>query len=109
VKKVSFRIRYFIANWKLILHLLFRTKRFGVNNEWWSEFDSIFGWSNKEKLKAALKIKPIIRNYRMMYVRSALGFIPWYDFMMIVPKRQFKRMYPDRDYNKEISNLKNLT
>lgn len=106
VKKVSFIIKYLFANWKLVFHLLLRTKRFGVNNEWWSEFDSIFGWSNKEKIIAILTIKPIITNYKMMIIRSAIGFVPWSDFMQIVSKRQFKRMYPDRDYNKEISNLK---
>lgn len=32
----------FIKNWKLIIHLLLGTKRFGVNNRWSEGFDSIF-------------------------------------------------------------------
>jgi hypothetical protein len=31
-----------IRNWKLIIHLLLGTKRFGVNNRWAEGFDSIF-------------------------------------------------------------------
>lgn len=30
-------------NWKLGIHLLFRTYRFGVNNKWWNNYDSMFG------------------------------------------------------------------
>lgn len=36
-------LKYYKKNWKIFLHLLLRTKRFGVNNEWWNHYDSIFG------------------------------------------------------------------
>lgn len=64
------RIRYFLKNWKIGVRLLFRTKRFGVNNKLWSNFDSIFGWFHKRKLKAILTIRPIINNYRRMEFRA---------------------------------------
>jgi len=31
------------ANWKSVVHILLGTKRFGVNNKWWNDFDSLFG------------------------------------------------------------------
>jgi hypothetical protein len=37
------RWKWIKENWKMIIHLLLGTKRFGVNNKWWNEFDSIFG------------------------------------------------------------------
>ena len=37
------RLRFMLKNWKLGVHLVFKTKRFGVNNKWWSQFDSLFG------------------------------------------------------------------
>lgn len=64
------RIKFFLKNWKLGIHLIFRTKRFGVNNKWWSSFDSIFGWSNKKKLKAIFTIRPLIDNYKGMKFRA---------------------------------------
>ena len=64
------RIKYFYKNWKLGFHLIFRTKRFGVNNKWWCEYNSIFGWSNTKKFWGIIKIKPIINNCRMMKLRS---------------------------------------
>jgi len=37
------RAQYFWKHWKLGVHLIFRTRRFGVNNKWWGPFDSLFG------------------------------------------------------------------
>ena len=42
-KNFKKRFLYFKNNWKMIIHLLFSTYYFGVNNRWWSEFPSIFG------------------------------------------------------------------
>ena len=58
-------------NWKMGIHLLFRTKRFGVNNRWYSDFDSIFGYSNWKIFVCIIKVKPIFENYEMMKFRSA--------------------------------------
>ena len=40
------RLKFMLKNWKLGVHLIFRTKRFGVNNKRWSQFDSLFGASS---------------------------------------------------------------
>lgn len=64
------RIKYFIENWKTGIHLLFRTKRFGVNNKWWVEYDSTFGWSHRKKFWSIIKIKPIIYNWKAMRFRA---------------------------------------
>jgi len=63
------RLKFLYKNWKMGTHLLFRTKRFGVNNRWWSDFDSPFGWSNWKKITLIL-ILPIIHNYQGMKFRA---------------------------------------
>jgi len=52
------------------VHLIFRTKRFGVNNKWSNDFDSIWGWSWKKRLISIIKITPIIDNYKSMRTRA---------------------------------------
>ena len=64
------RFQYFIDNWKLGIHLLFRTKRFGVNNQFYSLDDSIFGWSWYKILFGIITIQPILDNYHNMKWRS---------------------------------------
>ena len=36
---------YYKKHWKLAVHLILRTKRFGMNNEWWGPYPGsmIFG------------------------------------------------------------------
>lgn len=67
---VDIRLEFFLKHWKIGIHLLIRTKRFGVNNKWWSNFDSMFGWSNKKKIWAILTIYLIIDNYKGMKFRA---------------------------------------
>ncbi|KKM94708.1 hypothetical protein LCGC14_1195580 [marine sediment metagenome] len=71
------RIRFILDNWKLIIHLLFRTNRFGVNNQLSSTFDSMFGgWTVQERIINTIKVKPIIHNYRMVKWRAtAIGVL----------------------------------
>ena len=71
-------IKFMFANFKLIIHLLLKTKRFGVNNQWHSSFEStILGsWAKREILINLLKVKPVIQNYRLAkYRATALGFL----------------------------------
>ena len=53
---------YFLKNWKLITHLIFRTYKFGVNNKWWCEYQSLFGLSYHKRFN-------LLRNYKMMKFR----------------------------------------
>jgi len=57
------RLKYMFKHWKIGVHFIFRTKRFGVNNKWWSKFDSIFGASFWQRLR-------IINNWKMMKFRA---------------------------------------
>lgn len=66
------RWKFFFRHWKLGIHLIFRTKRFGVNNKRWCHFDSIFGWSNWKKFICVLLVRPIIRNYTAMKYRAGV-------------------------------------
>lgn len=64
------RILWYRDNWKLGFHLMFRTKRFGANNKWWEEFDSIFGQSMVRKIMNVILIRPLINNYKCMVFRA---------------------------------------
>jgi len=68
---VRFTLKYCIDNWKQGIHLLFRTKRFGVNNGWWSEFNSLFGWSIPRIIISIILVYPIIENYQQVKFRAA--------------------------------------
>ena len=70
-----------LDNWKLGIHILFRTKRFGVNNEWWSQHDSIFGWPLWKIIVSIFLIKPIISNYKLMKIRAKCGFMTSEEYM----------------------------
>jgi len=81
VKLNKKRIKYFLKNWKTGVHLIFLTKRFGVNNKWWFPYDSGFGCSIKRRIWEILTIRPIINNYRRMKHRAgALHFLSNEDF-----------------------------
>lgn len=58
-----------IKNWKQGVHLIFRTKRFGVNNEWWSNYDSMFGRSIWWRIKAIILVKPLWYELQYMMFR----------------------------------------
>lgn len=62
-------IGFLIKNWKMGVHLLFRTKRLCVNNRWWSDFDSPFGWPWWKKL-TLITIFPLLNNYICMWFRA---------------------------------------
>lgn len=71
------KIKYLAENWKLVVHLMFRTKRFGVNNQWWASFDSMWGYSFLGKVRHVLSIKSLVNEYQMMRFRAtACHFIP---------------------------------
>ena len=68
---LKYRIEFFRKNWKLCIHLLLRTSRFGVNNEWWSSFPSYyFGDPWWKIIINILTIRPIILNYKMAKYRA---------------------------------------
>ena len=64
------RLRYYCQHWKQGVHFILRTKRFGVNNRWWSDFDSLFGRGFWYKIFTVIAIMPMIRNYRHMKWRA---------------------------------------
>ena len=67
------RIDFFKSNWKLGIHLIFHTKYFGTNNEWWSSFPStVLGDPTWEIIWNIVRVKPIIRNYRSMKFRAGI-------------------------------------
>jgi len=64
------RIKYILGNWKLVVHLLFRTKRFGVNNQWWSDFDGHFGLPLHKVILRTIMVYPIIYEYYCLKFRA---------------------------------------
>ena len=72
----STRVKYARQYWKLAVHLIFKTKHFGVNNLWWSSQPSSIGWHWYQILFGILTVLPIWRNYQSLKVRSCLGWLP---------------------------------
>jgi len=64
------RFIFWSTHWKLLVHYLFKTKRFGYNNEWWAKEDFFLGWNFKKQFYSTLKICPI-RNYWYAKWRAA--------------------------------------
>lgn len=76
-----------MKHWKMGVHLLFYTKKFGVNNQWRSDFDSIFSCSIPQRIINTIKIKPIILNYKRMKSRMKPG-------VGFVSKDTFNKLFP---------------
>lgn len=89
---MSARSEYFFKHWKLGVHLVLRTKRFGVNNAWWSAFDSRWGKSWWRILLSVLLVKPILDNYYALRVRMSHshGWVPAAEYEKVFGS---KRLY----------------
>lgn len=72
VNNLIYRIKLLKGNWRLVIHLLFSTYHFGVNNQTWAAFPSMFG------RPIIIRFNPfqIIENYGMMKFRMKIGFLP---------------------------------
>ncbi|GAB6034398.1 hypothetical protein [Galenea microaerophila] len=73
------RFAYGLKYWRLAIHLIFKTKHFGVNNRWWVQQPSAIGWHWWQILWGILTIMPIWRNYQSLQVRSCLGWMPQHE------------------------------
>lgn len=63
-------IKYYFNHWKIFAHLLFRTKRFGVNNERWSKFDSLFGLPWYKIIFRIICVRPLIVEWEKIKFRA---------------------------------------
>lgn len=68
------RFKYILGNWKLVIHLLLRTKRFGVNNRWWSDFDGHMGLPLHKVILRIIKVYPIIYEYYCLKFRAVHNY-----------------------------------
>lgn len=83
------RLRFFAQHWKLGVHLLFRTRRFGVNDRAWVSFDSMFGVSKRRILCDVLRVKPIIDNWKRMKFRAkAAYFVSDEEYLLMFGKKR---------------------
>jgi len=89
------KLIYLVATWKMVTHLLLRTKRFGVNNQLWAERDSLFGTSWLTGWSQAVK------SYKMMQIRAFSGFIPLNEAIELFPAHARKHGYRPIDKQKE--------
>lgn len=62
--------QYYKENWKVFLHLLLRTKRFGVNNKWWNDFDSLFGLPTYRIILNIILVAPLLEEYKKIKFRA---------------------------------------
>lgn len=86
-ESLLFRIRYVCSNWKMLLHLFFRTYHFGVNNDAWEPHRSLFG------LPFHKTVKRLVVSYKMMRIRAFIGFIPLNDAIKLFPGYARKHGY----------------
>ena len=78
-KQMLFFLKYTKENWKMIIHLLFGTYHFGVNNSAWVSWNSLFG------KPAICSIIKSIQNFKLMRTRAFIGFIPLNDAIKLFP------------------------
>lgn len=64
------KVCWLLDHWKIGAHLIFRTKRFGVDNRWWASCDSIFGYPLWKVVLRATLIYPLILEYRYVKFRT---------------------------------------
>lgn len=74
--KINIKTKNGLKYWKLAIHLVFKTKYFGVNNLWWAKQPSAIGWQCYQIFWGLLTVMPIIRNYQSLKVRACLGWVP---------------------------------
>ena len=70
--------KWILDHWKIAIHLVLHTNRFGVNNDWWfNYYESLFGYRPWWRtLLNIISVKPMIKNYRAMKHRAIyLGFM----------------------------------
>jgi hypothetical protein len=82
MRSLFYKIKYFKSNWKEVIHLLFGTYRFGVNNDRWSSHDSMWGVPWNERFKPS-KLK---QRYQMMKIRACAG--------LFIPSDEAKKLFP---------------
>ncbi|MFH1608622.1 MAG: hypothetical protein ABH951_01225 [Patescibacteria group bacterium] len=63
-------LKFYHKNWKMFVHLLLRTKRFGVNNKRWNDFDSPFGFSMIKIIWRVIRVYPLVEEFRMIKFRA---------------------------------------
>ncbi len=87
MENLLFKIKYMLDNWRLLMHLFFRTYHFGVNNLSREPHRSLFG------LPFYKAIMRLVLNYKMMRVRAFIGFIPLNDAIRLFPGYARKNGY----------------
>ena len=72
------KLKYIFKNWKLIVHILFRTKSFGVMNQSSWPYATLFyvPWYKVRKWD-------VMNNYRMSRFRARIGFIPYDEYVLL--------------------------
>ena len=71
MNNLKFKLKYGRKNWKLLVHLMFSTYYFGVNNEWSSTFPSMFGVPIYKRT-----LSKVLLNYKLAKLRAvSCGFI----------------------------------
>ncbi len=70
-------VGFALAHWRLGIHLIVRTRHFGVNNRWWEgRFASVLGKPLWQVVARIILIYPLIREARFVRVRmTAMGMV----------------------------------
>ena len=63
-------IKYVLVHWKIFVHLLLRTKHFGVNNNWWEKRGGFMGLPLWKVILRIILIYPLIHEYWAIRFRA---------------------------------------
>lgn len=86
------RARFYLENWKLGVHLIFRTKHFGVDNGWWFRYESLMGWPLWKIIWSVVTIRGFLANVKGVYRRARTAHL--------IDDESFRLMYGASKYGK---------
>ncbi len=83
------RYRYLQAHWKLAVHIIFRTRHFGVNNKLYSKRAVPYGQNLARIILNTLLGFPLWRAFKLMRWRMGptVGFIPYNEYLLVFHKK----------------------
>jgi hypothetical protein len=68
------RMRYILDHWKLSIHIVFHTLRFGVSNKWWASSDSLYGRTLEDRHLRVFREWPFVEGWRDWKLWLSLTF-----------------------------------
>lgn len=90
-ERQNFRIKYFAKHWKLGTYLILGTYKFGINNQWWSNFKGgIFSLPWHKRIWNIVTICPLFWRYKAMKFRMRIGFVSGETYKKLFDNKKYE-------------------